>query len=137
MKEKDSVQKDRTPSRFKRGLFVVAGTIFLGLGSLGIFLPILPTTPFLLLSAACYYKGSKRMHNWMMNNKWFGKYVRNYMEGKGISFQTKLFTIGFLWATIVVSVFFFVDILVVQIVLFMIAIVVSIHIITLPTFKKI
>jgi uncharacterized membrane protein YbaN (DUF454 family) len=136
MKEKDSVPKDRMPSRFKRGLFVVAGTIFLGLGSLGIFLPILPTTPFLLLATACYYKGSKRMHNWMMNNKWFGKYVRNYMEGKGISLRTKLFTIIFLWATIAVSAFFLVNILIVQIVLLIIAIVVSIHIITLPTFKK-
>src|SRR3989337_662720 len=73
-----STRKDRGLSKFKRGFFVIAGTVFLGLGVLGIALPILPTTPFLLLSAACYYKGSKRLHNWLMNNRWFGGYIRNY-----------------------------------------------------------
>jgi len=138
-KEKtDSIftQKERMSSKFKRGVFVVAGTIFLGLGCLGIFLPILPTTPLLLLSAACYYKGSKRMHRWLLNNKWFGKYIRNYMEGKGVSIRTKILAITLLWITICCSALFLVNIFFVQVILFVIALAVSIHIITLPTFKN-
>jgi hypothetical protein len=129
--------KDKTPNKLKRALYATAGTILLGLGVLGVFLPILPTTPFLLLSAACYYKSSKRMHTWMLNNKWFGSYIRNYREGKGIPLKTKIFTLALLWLVITYSALFHVaSILIIQITLFIIATAVTIHIITLPTFKK-
>jgi len=120
----------------KRCFFIAVGTIFLVLGAVGIFLPILPTTPFLLLSAACYYKGSERMHRWMLNNRWFGNYIRNYREGKGISLRAKAVTVSLLWAVIAYSALFMVNVIIVQIFLFIIAIGVSIHIITIPTFKK-
>ena len=126
----------RRPSGFKKGIFVVAGTISLGLGAVGVFLPILPTTPFLLLSAACYYKGSERMHRWLLSNKLFGSYIRNYKEGKGISQMGKILTLFLLWITISYSAFFIVNNSIVQIVLFTIAIGVTVHIITLPTLKK-
>ena len=132
----DSARKGLESSKFKRGLFIVAGTIFLGLGGVGIILPILPTTPFLLLSAACYYKGSERLHQWVLNNRWFGSYIRNYQEGKGIPLKTKLFILSLLWIVISYSALFILDIFIVQIILFIIAISVSIHIISLPTFKK-
>ena len=141
MKEKDYLEsgsdhKGLESSRFKRGLFIVAGTIFLGLGGIGIFLPILPTTPFLLLSTACYYKGSERLHRWILNNRWFGSYIRNYKEGKGIPLKTKVFTLSLLWIVITYSALFMLEILIVQIILFIIAIGVSIHIVTLPTLKR-
>ena len=123
-------------SKFKRGLYFVGGTVFLVLGGVGIVLPILPTTPFLLLSLACYYQSSQRMHHWMLNNRWFGSYLRNYTEGKGISLKAKLFTISLLWILIGYSICFVVNIVVVQIVLFVIAVGVSIHVIKLPTFVK-
>ncbi|MDH5483513.1 MAG: YbaN family protein [Candidatus Bathyarchaeota archaeon] len=126
----------RRTSKFKKGIFVVAGTISLGLGVVGVFLPILPTTPFLLLSAACYYKGSERMHRWLLNNKWLGDYIRNYKEGKGISPMGKVFTLVLLWITICYSVFFMLNEYILQIVLFAIAIAVTLHVITLPTFRK-
>jgi len=126
----------RRPSSLKKAIFIVAGTISLGLGAVGIFLPILPTTPFLLLSAACYYKGSERMHRWLLNNKLFGSYIRNYKEGKGISQAGKILTLFLLWITIIFSAFYMVNNYVVQIVLFAIAIAMTIHIITLPTFRK-
>ena len=122
--------------KFIKILFVIAGTIFLLLGAIGILLPVVPTTPFLLLSAACYYKGSKRSHNWILNNKWFGHYIKNYTEGKGISLKAKIFTISLLWLTILYSIIFVINILIVQLILFIIAIGVSIHIITITTYKK-
>jgi uncharacterized protein len=126
----------RRPSSLKKAIFIVAGTISLGLGAVGVFLPILPTTPFLLLSAACYYKGSERMHRWLLSNKLFGSYIRNYREGKGISPKGKILTVFLLWATICYSIFFLVNILMFQIILSAIAIAVTVHVTTLPTFRK-
>lgn len=118
-----------------RVLLIIAGTISLGLGIIGIVVPILPTTPFLLLAAACYSKSSNRFYNWLMNNRWFGKYIRNYREGKGIPLKMKIYTTVLLWATILVSSIFFVDILFVRIILILIAIAVSIHILHIKTLK--
>ena len=126
----------RRLSSLKKGIFIVAGTISLGLGAVGVFLPILPTTPFLLLSAACYYKGSERMHRWLLSNKLFGSYIRNYKEGKGISLTAKILTLFLLWITIFFSAFYMIRNFPIQIVLFAIAIAVTIHVITLPTFRK-
>jgi len=130
-------RKQSGSNRLKRGLFVVAGTASLALGCVGIILPILPTTPFLLLSAACYYKGSERMHRWMLNNRWFGSYIRNYKEGKGLQLKAKVFTLILLWLVIIYSAFFVVNILVIQVILFLVAFGVSLHIATLPTFKQV
>ena len=81
---KKSNQMDLISNKFFRFLLIIAGTIFLVFGIIGIFLPILPTTPFLLLAAACYARSSKRFYNWLMNNKWFGNYIKNYNEGRGV-----------------------------------------------------
>lgn len=105
-------------------------------GCVGIVLPIVPTTPFLLLAAACYYKGSERMHRWMLNNRWFGNYIRNYKEGKGLSLKAKGFTLALLWIVITYSALVVVNMLLVQVVLFVIAVGVSLHIIMLPTFRQ-
>ena len=123
-------------SRVKRSFYFACGTICLILGAVGVVLPILPTTPLLLLAAACYYKSSERMHQWMLNNRWFGNYLRNYAEGKGISLKVKLFTISLLWILITYSALFAVSNLMVQLVLFAIAIGVTIHLIKLPTLHR-
>jgi uncharacterized protein len=120
-----------------RALLLMVGTISLVLGAIGIVLPILPTTPFLLLSSACYLRSSERMHKWLLGNRWFGEYIRNYQAGKGIPLKTKIVAMAFLWAAIVYSAFFFLDeILIAQVVLMAIAFAVSIHLIRLPTLKK-
>ena len=135
----DSLGGESTPEDAKsktiRVFFILVGTIFLALGVVGILLPILPTTPFLLLAAACYYKGSKRMHQWILNNRWFGEYIKNYREGRGISLKAKFSAIALLWITISYSAIFAVPILVAQIILLIVAVAVSIHVITLPTFR--
>lgn len=126
-----------------RTLWLIAGTIFIVLGAIGIVLPILPTTPFLLAAAACYYKSSSRMHRWLLNNKWFGDYIRNYTEGKGLSKKTKITALTVLWATIGFSTIFMLDrllpamlVLPMQIIMIVVAIAVSTHILRLPTFRK-
>jgi uncharacterized membrane protein YbaN (DUF454 family) len=120
-----------------RILLMVVGSVSLFLGAVGVFLPIIPTTPFLLLAAACYLRSSERMHKWLLNNRWFGEYIKNYQAGRGIPRKTKLFAIAALWITILFSVVFVVDeILVMQVVLLVIAVGVSVHLIRIPTFRK-
>jgi uncharacterized membrane protein YbaN (DUF454 family) len=137
----NSVQKIATPKNRKlklvKTLLLVAGTFSLALGAIGIFLPILPTTPFLLLSAACYLRSSERMHKWLLGNRWFGEYIRNYQEGKGIPMKTKMLAMTMLWVAIIYSTIFALDeILIAQVALLLIAFGVSIHLIRLPTLKS-
>jgi uncharacterized membrane protein YbaN (DUF454 family) len=106
------------------------------LGVLGIFLPILPTTPFLLLGAVCYVKSSKKLYNRLINNKWLGKYIRNYYEGKGIPLGTKIWAISLLWISIGYSAFFIIYKLFVRVILILIAICVTIHILSQKTLRK-
>jgi uncharacterized protein len=101
--------------KIKNALFVVFGTLSLIIGIIGIILPILPTTPFLLLAAGCYARGSKRFYFWLINNKVFGRYIKNYREGKGIPLKVKIISISFLWITILTSIHFFISIFFVKI----------------------
>jgi uncharacterized membrane protein YbaN (DUF454 family) len=123
-------------NRVTRVLLMVAGTVSLAFAVIGLVFPLIPTTPFLLLTAACYCRSSERLYNWLMNNKWFGEYIRNYREGKGIPLKTKIFALTFLWVTIGISALVLVPIFIVQIILLVIAIAVSIHILRLPTYRK-
>ncbi len=112
----------------KRRLLIVAGTLFTGLGIIGVFIPILPTTPFLLLAAACYMRSSERSYQWLINNRIFGAYIRNYIEGRGMPVRIKIFTILLLWLAIGLSITFGVQNIVIRIVLICIAIGVTVHI---------
>src|SRR4030043_203638 len=92
-----------TPDKLKRRLFVIAGSITLGIGVVGIIVPVLPTTPFLLLAAICYMRGSQQLYNALLCNRFIGSYVRNYLEGRGMSLKMKIWTLSLLWAAIVRS----------------------------------
>lgn len=126
----------RISDKLKKTIYVFAGTMFLVLGAIGVVIPILPTTPFLLLAAACYLRGSERLHRWMLDNKVFGEFIRNYREGKGINLKNKLLTTVFLWVTISFSALFIVENVIIRGLLFLIAIAVSAHIVLLPTYKQ-
>ena len=121
--------------RVKRILYIIIGTLFLIIGAIGIVVPVLPTTPFLLITAACYLRGSKKLYNWMVNNRVFGEFIENYRKGKGITKKNKLLTIAFLWVTISFSAVFVVKIFVIRVILFIVATAVSAHIMRLPTFR--
>jgi uncharacterized membrane protein YbaN (DUF454 family) len=112
----------------KRRLLIGAGTLSTALGIIGIFVPILPTTPFLLLAAACYMRSSERFYQWLINNRVFGSYIRNYIEGRGMPVRIKILTILLLWLTIGLSITFGVQNIVVRIILICIAIGVTAHI---------
>ena len=131
----DHSKVDISPNPLLRGVLLTGGTVSLGIGIIGIVLPLLPTTPFLLLSAFCYSKGSKRFHSWLLNNRIFGDYITNYIERKGISKKAKSLTLSFLWTLILFSAFFFVDMFIIRILLLVIAVAVSTHILTLPTYR--
>jgi hypothetical protein len=136
-------KRENKGKKIKKALWLVVGFICLGLGSVGIVLPILPTTPFLLAAAACFCKSSTRMYNWLLGNKWFGEYIRNYKEGRGLAMKTKITALTVLWVTIGISTVFFLNrllppqlVLPMQIIMVAIAVGVSIHILRLPTYKK-
>lgn len=135
--ESELAKETNTRQKIVRALFFVAGTVSLTIGAIGIVLPVLPTTPFLLLALACYCRSSERMTKWVLTNKYFGSYIRRYKEGKGIPIKTKIVALAALWITISYSAFFIVNIWwIVQLILFAIAIAVSIHIIRLPTYRE-
>jgi len=72
-----------------KAFWIIAGTIFVVLGAFGVILPGLPTTPFLILAAACYIRSSQRLYDWLIANKTFGPYLKDYREGKGIPKRAK------------------------------------------------
>lgn len=135
--------KKNERNKIVKMLLIAVGTVSLVLGAIGVFLPILPTTPFLLLTAACYCRSSERLYHWLLNNKWFGEYIRNYKEGRGIPLKTKIFALTLLWATIGFSTVFMLHrllpeplVLPMQLTMIVVAIAVSAHILRLPTFKS-
>ena len=111
-------------------LYIILGTISLILGVLGIFLPLLPTTPFLLLTAFLYMKGSTRCYNWLMNQKHLGAYIKNYSEHKTIPIRAKIITLILLWGSIIYCAIFIVSLLMIKGLLIGIAIGVTWHILS-------
>jgi uncharacterized protein len=86
-----------------RGLWLVAGVLFLGLGLLGVVLPVLPTTPFLLLAAGCFAKSSPRLHRWLLTHPLFGPPIRNWEANGAISRPAKRLAAGSMAAVFLLS----------------------------------
>ena len=128
--------KRQITSNLGRWVLIITGSFFTGLAILGIFLPLLPTIPFLLLAAACYIRSSERFYNWLINNKWLGNYIKNYLEGKGVSLKVKVLSISLLWITVGYSIIFVVNIFPIRVILILIAIGVTIHLLFIRTLKK-
>ena len=66
------------------------GSTFVAIGTIGIFVPGLPTTVFMILAAACYIRSSEKLYNWLIQNKTFGKYIKDFREGKGMPRRAKI-----------------------------------------------
>lgn len=121
--------------KIKRIILQIAGTLSLILGLIGVVLPVLPTTPFLLLTAACYVRSSDKLYAWLMNHKWFGEHIRNYREKKAIRLSSKVIALSSLWLTILYSIFFVVQTLFLQLLLAAIVLAVSAHILHFKTLR--
>jgi uncharacterized protein len=117
-------------------IYIIIGTVSLILGIAGIFLPLLPTTPFLLLTAALYFRASPRLYNWLLSQKHLGPYIRNFREEKAIPLRAKIISITLMWTTMLCSISFFVPIMWAKILLLLIAIGVTYHILSYRTLKK-
>lgn len=128
-----SAVADSLTTALGKGLLIAIGTLSLAIGIVGIFVPLLPTTCFLLLSAACYGRSSPRCHAWLLHNKWFGSYLRDYREGRGVPRKIKVTSLAFLWISIGYAIFFAVTILWVQLLLGAIVAGVTLHLAALPT----
>ncbi len=128
--------RNRKPlNLFARRLLVLAGTVSLGLGTLGILIPLLPTTPFLLLTAACYIRSSERLYKWLMDHRLYGKFLHNYMEKRAISLNVKIGSLTLLWVTIITSSLFFLSVTWLQILLIIKAVLVTLHILSFKTLR--
>jgi len=122
--------------KLAKKILIVFGTFFLGVGVIGIFVPLLPTTPFLLLSAGCYARSSKRLYDWLMSNRYFGRHLKDYMGGKGISLNLKIITLSLFVMTIAYSVIFIIDNNFWRMTLLLIGAGVSVHILAIKTKHK-
>lgn len=116
-------------------LLIISGFLLTSIGIIGIFLPLLPTTPFLLLAAVCFSKSSAKLNNWLLNAKYLGVFIRNYRYGRGINVRHKVISITFLWLCIG-STCILTSAWIVRIILLLVAVSVTTHIITLKTLKE-
>ncbi|MDP3058687.1 MAG: YbaN family protein [bacterium] len=117
----------------KKTALVVLGSISLFLGILGIFLPLLPTTPFLLFTATCFTKSSPYLYSKLMSLKGIGPYIQNYQKSGAVPLKTKIYAVTLLWLSIGATSIFAVHFALVKLLLFAIACLVTWHIYRLPT----
>lgn len=121
-------------NRILRLFFLISGWIFVGLAALGVIVPLLPTTPFLILAALCFYKSSQRFYAWLYTNRLFGKYLLDYREKKGVPVRVKIYTSLLMWVTLIISISL-VHLLWIRLVLIAIGVAVTVHLILIRTKK--
>jgi uncharacterized membrane protein YbaN (DUF454 family) len=125
-------------SPLRRGLLIVAGIFFLILAVLGIVVPLLPTTPFLLLAGACFVRSSEKLHRWLYSNRLFGQYLQRYRDGEGMPLVSKITTLFLLWVTLGVSAFVAVPdgFWWIWVVLLAVGIGVTVHLVRIKTYRR-
>ena len=120
----------------KRYFFIGTGLLFVCLGLIGVVLPIVPTTPFLLVAAALFFRSSQRLHHWLINNSIFGEQLHRYITYHAISMRAKISALSLLWISIGYTVIFVTDLLWLRLLLFLIAAAVSVHVLLLKTWSE-
>jgi len=120
---------------FYRYFYLISGILLVAIGVIGIFLPILPTTIFLILASACFIKSSPQANEWLRNHKILGMYIKNYQDKSGLTIKSKIINIIFLWMMISVSALFFTELMYIKLLLLAIAIGVTIHLLMVKTKK--
>jgi uncharacterized membrane protein YbaN (DUF454 family) len=115
----------------RRLVLVGAGSFFLAVGGVGIVVPGLPTTPLFILSAACYARSSERCYRWLVGNRLFGRYLDDYLRGRGIPWRVRVVTLAILWVGMGCTALFAVEALWLRVLLIAIAAGVTVHIVLL------
>jgi len=121
-------------NRFAQILLIIAGFLSIAIAIIGIFLPLVPTTPLVLLAGYLFGKSSPKFHLWLINNKVFGKYIKNYQAGRGMTRRSKITAITTMWAVLLVSGIWATETLFVRIILATVGIGVTIHLLRMPTY---
>lgn len=128
--------KKHVKSAFLRWVLISFGWIFILGGVAGIFLPLVPTGPFLLLAAACFARSSERFHTWLVEHNHLGPLIRDYLHGAGIPLRVKRAAIGMIWISFSASTLLFAQALWLKILLIATAVTITIYLLLLPTAPK-
>ena len=117
-------------------ILILLGSIFLGLGFIGVIVPGLPTTPFLLLAAGCYVKSSDRLYSWLLDHRLFGKFIHNFRETRSVSIRSKSISLIVMWVMIGVSICLFIKIIPVKIIIALLGVIGTLVILLIPTSRN-
>ncbi len=123
-------------SGVRKWFFLVAGLVLTGLAALGLFLPLLPTTPLLVLAAACFIRSSDRLYQWLITRPAFGPYIRNYREYRAITREAKIVALAVMWLTMGYTAIFVIDSLVMRLIMLVVAVAVTVHVVKLKTISQ-
>lgn len=116
-----------------RMMLIVCGWLAIVAGVIGIFLPLMPTVPFLLLAVACFARSSERFHTWLVEHNHLGPLIRDYLSGSGIPLKAKILAVGMVWISFPASTFLFVEALWLKLLLMATAIGITLYLLSLPT----
>ena len=116
-------------------LLTILGMISLGLAILGIFLPVLPTTPLLLLAAALFLRSNKRLYDWLLNHPRLGPYITNFMVHRSIPLKIKVISVSMVWITLLNCAIFVAEHWLFRLFFILLATAITIHILSYKTQK--
>lgn len=132
MSDKSEIKNISLP-KFYKYFYLISGFLLVIIGVIGIFLPVLPTTIFLILASACFVKSSPKANEWLRNHKILGIYIKNYQDKSGLTVRAKIFNITFLWIMILLSAFYLTEVWYIKLILIGIAVGVTIHLLMIKT----
>lgn len=119
-----------------KALLIILGSLSLALGVIGIFVPLLPTTPLLLLAAALYFRSSPKLYDWLLNHPRLGTYIRNFREHRAIPLRVKIVSVSLVWLTMGYCIIAVVEPLWLRIALALLAMAITIHILSFKTLRN-
>jgi hypothetical protein len=122
-----------TPGKW---LLIAIGILSVGLATIGIFVPLLPTAPFLLLASACFIRSSERLYQWLITHRIFGSHIKNYRDHRAITRKARIGVLILLWVSIAYTAFGFERSLILRLLLLLVAVGVTIHVMTLKTLPQ-
>ncbi len=124
-------------NKLKRILLIFLGLIFVALGLIGVFVPGLPTTIFMILAAYCFVRSSEKLYSWVINNQLFGQRVKHFIETKTIPLRGKIYSISSMWIMVTLSLIFLKVSLIIKFMIFLLAIIGTVVILSYPTAKDV